>query len=286
MPTLASLQAAQNRFQNYSYNGVWSVDLLEFVAMQQPTIEGETINVAISGPLAVTGPLTNAELRAAAVPVSIADPVAVTSATLATAAKQDTGNASLASIAAEDFSTETTLAALNAKVTAVNTGAVVVTSAPTTAVTGPLTDAQLRAVPVPVSGTVTATATDLDIRNLVFATDKADVSGSTLTANPATSAGKTVTYVAVSQGAAGTTELAAASVGNKHKVLGAVLTMDIAGTLKFTDGVADLTGAMTVAATGGFVIPAFFSQCWKRRRPTAPSMWSRPSAPPVAWSPS
>ncbi len=67
-------------------------------------------------------------------PVSLANPmpvtgtVAVTGAGDATAAGQDTGNASLASIAAEDFATESTLAALNTKVTAVNTGAVVVSS--------------------------------------------------------------------------------------------------------------------------------------------------------------
>lgn len=67
--------------------------------------------------------------------------------------------------------------------------------------------------------------------------------------------GKTITYVSVAQGGAGTTALAAADVNNKHKILGAILTMSAAGTLKFTDGVADLTGAMDVAATGGFVLP-------------------------------
>lgn len=61
-------------------------------------------------------------------------------------------------------------------------------------VSGPLTDAELRATPVPVSGTVTTggltdaqlraspvpvSATNLDVRDLVFATDKVDVSGST-----------------------------------------------------------------------------------------------------------
>lgn len=65
-------------------------------------------------------------------------------------------------------STETTLAALNAKVTAVNTGAVTLSGSlpagtnnvgsftlanASIAVTGPLTDAQLRATAVPVSGT-------------------------------------------------------------------------------------------------------------------------------------
>lgn len=67
-------------------------------------------------------------------------------------------------------STEATLAALNAKVTAVNTGAVVITSGTITTITNP----------------VTVTATDLDIRNLAFATDKVDVSGSTVTANAGT----------------------------------------------------------------------------------------------------
>lgn len=80
------------------------------------------------------------------------------------------------------------------------------------------------------------------------------VSG-TVTANPATAYGKTITYVAVAQGAAGTTELAAASASNKHKVIGGMLTMSLAGTLKFTDGVGDLTGAMTFAANGGMVVP-------------------------------
>jgi len=63
------------------------------------------------------------------------------------------------------LATEVTLSALNTKVTAVNTGAVVVSSSalPSGAAiaanqqTDALTDTQLRATPVPVSGTVTAT---------------------------------------------------------------------------------------------------------------------------------
>lgn len=62
-------------------------------------------------------------------------------------------------------STESTLAALSGKVTACNTGAVVVTTMPTVAVTGPVTDAQLRATPVPVSGSVTTGGlTDTQLR--------------------------------------------------------------------------------------------------------------------------
>ena len=93
----------------------------------------------------------------------------------------------------------------------------------------------------------TIEATNLDIRDLVAA----DV----VTANPATSFGKTITYVAVNQGVAGTTELAAASVGNRHKIVAACLVLSATGTIKFTDGVADVTGPMDIAANGGFVWP-------------------------------
>jgi len=64
-----------------------------------------------------------------------------------------------------------------------------------------------------------------------------------------------LTYVAVAQGGAGTTELAAAIAGKKHKVMGAVLVMSAAGTLKFTDSGGDKTGAMDIAANAGFVLP-------------------------------
>jgi hypothetical protein len=118
-------------------------------------------------PWAVSGPLTDAELRASAVPVSaLSLPLP---AGAATAANQATEIASLASI--------------DAKLTA------------PLSVTGPITDAQLRAADVDVNitnATLAVTqstspwvvaATDLDTRNLVFATDKVDVSGSTLGAN-------------------------------------------------------------------------------------------------------
>jgi hypothetical protein len=64
-----------------------------------------------------------------------------------------------------------------------------------------------------------------------------------------------VQYVAVAQGAAGTTVLAAGIAGKRHKVVSALLTLDANGTLKFT-GTADLTGAFDIAQYGGFVIPA------------------------------
>lgn len=91
-------------------------------------------------------------------------------------------------------STEATLAALNAKVTAVNTGAVVITSGVITSITNPVAVTQSGAWSagrtwalssgtdsVAVSGAVTVSATNLDIRDLVFASDKVDVSGSAVT---------------------------------------------------------------------------------------------------------
>lgn len=63
-----------------------------------------------------------------------------------------------------------------------------------------------------------------------------------------------LTHISVAQGAAGTTLLAAAVAGRRHKIVGAVLTMGATGTLKFT-GTGDLSGAMNVSETGGFVLP-------------------------------
>jgi len=94
-----------------------------------------SIDTKLTAPLAVTGPLTDVQLRATPVPVS--GTVAVTG--VATAANQATEIASLASI--------------DSKLTSPLT------------VTGPLTDAQLRASPVPVSGTVsTGGLTDAELR--------------------------------------------------------------------------------------------------------------------------
>lgn len=77
--------------------------------------DGGPAPVGAANPLPVSGPLTDAELRATPVPVSGTVTANIgTVGTLATAAKQDTGNTSLASI--------------DGKITAVNTGAVVVSS--------------------------------------------------------------------------------------------------------------------------------------------------------------
>ncbi len=144
-----------------------------------------------ASPVSVSGPITDAQLRASAVPVD------VTGSVLPTGAATE---ATLSSIASEDFATEATLASIDGNVVRADTDDVTITSSalPTGAstetkqdtgnsslasidgkvltdtqlratpvpVSGPLTDAQLRAVAVPVSGTVTATGplTDTQLR--------------------------------------------------------------------------------------------------------------------------
>ena len=95
--------------------------------------------VPVSGTVTATGPLTDTQLRATAVPVS--GPLTDTELR-ATAVPVSASSLPLPTGAA----TETTLAAVDAKLGG------------TIAVSGPLTDTQLRATPVPVSGTVTANA--------------------------------------------------------------------------------------------------------------------------------
>jgi hypothetical protein len=91
----------------------------------------------------------------------------------ATAAKQDTGNTSLSAIATNTTGIATaaaqatgnaSLASIDGKIVAVNTGAVVVASGTVSATQG--------TSPWVVSGAVTATATDFDIRNLAKAQDE------------------------------------------------------------------------------------------------------------------
>lgn len=52
-------------------------------------------------------------------------------------------------------------------------------------------------------------------------------------------------YFPLNQGAAGTTQIAAAEAGKKHKVLGFFLSLNNDGTIRFTGG-ADLTGNIKV----------------------------------------
>lgn len=105
-----------------------------------------SIDSKLTSPLNVLGPLTDAELRASAVPISAASLPLPTGA--ATSALQTSGNTLLGTIIVD-----------------LTNGSQVTQVSGTVAVTGPLTDAQLRATPVPVSGTVsTGGLTDTELR--------------------------------------------------------------------------------------------------------------------------
>lgn len=98
----------------------YSVEGLEYQknCINPPFGTGGQVNVISAGDDS-TGGLTNAELRATPVPVS--GTLEIDSSLLATSAKQDTGNTSLASILAKlsaDPATQTTLAAILAKIIA------------------------------------------------------------------------------------------------------------------------------------------------------------------------
>src|SRR5262245_15812829 len=69
--------------------------------------------------------------------------------------------------------------------------------------------------------------------------------------------GRTITQIVISQGAAGATDLVTApGAGLRIYVVSFAITLDAAGTLKFTEGTGptDLTGAMPVAQNGCFVV--------------------------------
>lgn len=72
-----------------------------------------------------------------------------------------------------------------------------------------------------------------------------------------------ITQVPVSN-ANGTTVLAAAQAGKSHRVVGVLLTIDAVGTVKFRDSTpADLSGAMAISATGGFVASPVGGPWWQ-----------------------
>jgi hypothetical protein len=120
-------------------------DTLRSVSVAKPLPVSQQGTVTVTGPLTdtqlrasavpVSGPLTDTQLRASAVPVDSE----LTTADLDTGAGTDTR-------------------AVMGLVRAESGGGLLVGSANPLPVTGPLTDTQLRATPVPISGTVTANA--------------------------------------------------------------------------------------------------------------------------------
>jgi hypothetical protein len=58
----------------------------------------------------------------------------------------------------------------------------------------------------------------------------------------------------INQGGAGTLVIAAASPGNKHKLVGFILSMSSDGTFQFTDGAGILMGAMKIKQDANSVV--------------------------------
>ncbi len=108
-------------------------------------------NVKISGPVAIVGTPTVLQ----GTTPWITDGSGYTQPISAVSLPLPTGAATEATLAL--VSTEATLAALNAKVTTTANGIKVDGTATVQPVSGPLTDTQLRATPVPVSGTLAVT---------------------------------------------------------------------------------------------------------------------------------
>ena len=123
-----------------------------------------------------TNALTDVQLRATAIPVSATD-LDIRNLVFATD-KVDVSGSTGVGVTGTFFQATQPISASSLPLPS---GAATAANQQTNA----LTDAQLRAVAVPVSGaffqaTQPVSATDLDIRNLVFATDKVDASGTVL----------------------------------------------------------------------------------------------------------
>lgn len=200
------------------------IDSLATLAETQP------VSLASVPSHAVTGPVTDAQLRASAVPVSIAAAVALDAGSLA----------ALETIGLD----AATLAALES-ITVVDGGASLTVDAPVgTPVFVRLSDGSAAIATLPVS-----------LASLpALAAGSANI-GDVDIASVATGQGKTLLFGAITQGAAGTTQLVAADATKKVKIASYTIVMDAAGSVKFTDGTVDLSGVMPMAANGGVAQP-------------------------------
>lgn len=193
------------------------------------------------------GLLTDAELRASPVPVSAASLPLPTGA--ATAANQSTANASLASIDGKltsPLAVTGPLTDTELRATAVPVSLTSTTITGSVAVIGPLTDAQLRATPVPVSGTVsTGGLTDAELRASAV---PVSVSGVATAANQ--------TAVIGTDGVAGATT-ALVVAGQTAGGVVQILETNTSGHLNIADGGGSITvdGPLTDAQLRATAVP-------------------------------
>lgn len=203
--------------------------------------------VPISGTVTASGPLTDTQLRATAVPIS----------------GTVTANAGTGTLAVSGPLTDTQLRA-----TAVPISGTVTANAGTgtLAVSGPLTDTQLRATAVPISGTVTANAgTNLNTSALSTETTLAALNtkvtavntGAVVISSGAVTAtdggsGKTLKSAVVSLTATGT--VIALVAGKRIKVYAIKLVCSAALVVNWRSGASTaLEGAQSIAINGGYV---------------------------------
>jgi hypothetical protein len=188
-------------------------------------------------------------------------------------------------------STEATLSALNAKVTAVNTGAVTISAAlpaganalgsvsvsnfpatqPISAVSLPLPtgasqehstaaspeSARLSDGAAFYKATTPADTQPISAASLPLPTGAAtQATLATIQTQTSQNAGKTVNRFVLNQGAAGNTVIAAASVGNKHKVVGFLISAAANGTLTWFSAAVAITGPVDIAARADILNPS------------------------------
>lgn len=150
-----------------------------------PATQPVSGTVGVSGSVAVTGPLTDTQLRATAVTVSAASLPLPAGA--ATAAKQDEMIAAIAGISPGGGSGGDASAAN--QVTMIGHLADIETAlGGTLAVSGPLTDTQLRAAPVTVSGDVGVTGSVAVTGDFYPATQPVSIAGTVAVSGPLTDA--------------------------------------------------------------------------------------------------
>ena len=163
--------------------------------------------VPVSGTVTATGPLTDTQLRASAIPVSMTSDIEIgavelkngtddTRATItpANALKVD-GSAVTQPVSGTFWQTTQPVSGTVAVTGAYQaTQPVSLATAPTTPVTGPLTNTELRATPVPISGTVTIT----DGAGPVTVDGTVSISGTVPVSGPLTDAALRATPVPVS----------------------------------------------------------------------------------------
>jgi len=209
-------------------------------------------SVSISGTPAVTGPLTDTQLRAAAVPVS----GPLTDVQLRATALPVSGSVSISGTPSVSISgtaavsgplTDTQLRAtavpvsgtfwqatqpISGSVSISGTPAVTISGTPT--VSGPLTDTQLRATAVPVSGTVTANAgTNLNTSALALETggNLATLTGRVPAQGQALMAASLPVAIASNQSALAVNSTPAAALLTTYNVAGVITINTVLATL-------------------------------------------------------